>query len=72
MPNQIADNKRRAVFIVDTPDYEVIEKYANKMGFTASVMLREAVYRLAQEIRKEGKTILGRVPQDNEGHSTKG
>lgn len=71
MPNKLADNRRRAVFIVDTPDYTELEKYAKKMGFTASVLMREAVYRLAQELREKQKTILIRQPRDNEGHSTK-
>lgn len=71
MPNKLADNRRRAVFIVDTPDYNELEKYAKKMGFTASVLMREAVYRLAQELREEQKTILIRQPRADEGHSTK-
>jgi len=71
MPNKLADNRRRAVFIVDSSDYNELEDYANKMGFTASVMLREAVYRLAQELREKNRTILIRQPRDDEGHSTK-
>lgn len=71
MPNKLADDRRRAVFIVDSKDYQDLEDYAKKMGFTASVLLREAVYRLADELRNEGKTVLVRQPRPDEGHSTK-
>jgi hypothetical protein len=71
MPNKLADNRRRAVFILDTPDYNELEAYAKKMGFTSSVLMREAVYRLAQELREQKKTILIRQPRPDEGHATK-
>lgn len=71
MPNKLADDRRRAVFIVDSKDYQDLEEYAKMMGFTASVLLREAVYRLAKELRTEGKTILERQPRPDEGHTTK-
>lgn len=71
MPNQLAAGRRRSVFILDSSDYDVIEKYGKTLGYTPSVLLREAVYRLAQEIREKGKIVLIRVPRADEGHSTK-
>lgn len=70
MANQMDPNRKRSVFIVDKDDFETLEKYAKKMGFTSSVLLREATYRLAKELRENKKTILLRVPKDNEGHAT--
>ena len=71
MPNKLADNRKRAVFIVDKSDYAELENYAKTMGFTSSVLMREAVYRLAQELRQQGQTKLIRVPRADEGHATK-
>jgi hypothetical protein len=70
MANQLSDDKRRTVFISDLIDYDDLEGYAHKMGFTVSVLLREAVYRLAEEIRQNKKIVLLRQPHDNEGHAT--
>lgn len=71
MANQMGDDRHRTVFICDKIDYNEMDKYSKKLGYTVSVLLREAVYRLAQEIRDEGKIVLLRPPRDNEGHSTK-
>jgi hypothetical protein len=70
MPNQLGKNRHRTVFICDTPDYEDFVGYAEDMGFTVSVLLREAVYRLAKEIRENKKIVLLRQPRDDEGHPT--
>jgi hypothetical protein len=70
MPNQLGKDRHRAVFICDTPDYHDLEGYADHMGFTVSVLLREAVYRLSKEIRENGKIVLLRQPRDDEGHPT--
>ena len=70
MPNQIDPDRKRAVFIIDRRDYNTLEGYGSDMGFTASVLMREAVYRLAEEIRQKGATILIRQPKPNEGHAT--
>lgn len=71
MPNQMDPNRKRAVFIIDRRDYDKLEEYSDDMGFTVSVLMREAVYRLAEEIRQKGSTILIRQPKPNEGHATK-
>lgn len=71
MPNQIDPDRRRAVFIVDKEDFSTLENYAEKMGFTASILLREATYRLAEEIRKKKGITLVQQPKDNEGRRTK-
>jgi hypothetical protein len=70
MPNQLGKDRHRAVFICDTPDYDDLIGYADDMGFTVSVLLREAVYRLAKEIRENRKIILLRQPRDDEGNPT--
>ena len=67
MANQMADGRKRTVYIVDKEDYYELEAYAKKMGFTTSVLLREATFRLAEELRNTGKTQLVRQPKDNEG-----
>lgn len=71
MPNQIDPERKRAVFIIDRRDYDELENYGDDMGFTVSVLLREAVYRLAEEIRQKKSIILIRQPKPNEGHATK-
>lgn len=70
MANQLGKDRHRTVFICDKVDYELLEDYAKKLGFTVSVLLREAVYRLADEIRNNGKIVLIRIPRDDEGHAT--
>ena len=70
MPNQLGKDRHRAVFIIDTPDYNDLIGYADDMGFTVSVLLREAAYRLSKEIRENGKIVLLRQPRDDEGHAT--
>ena len=71
MPNQIDPERKRAVFIIDRRDYKTLEDYSDDMGFTVSVLLREAVYRLAEEIRQKKSIILIRQPKPHEGHATK-
>lgn len=71
MPNQLDPDRKRAVFIIDRRDYETLEGYSDDMGFTVSVLLREAVYRLAEELRQKKSIILIRQPKPNEGHATK-
>ena len=68
--NQMDKNRKRAVFIIDKDDAAVLDDYAKKMGFTASVLLREATFRLAKELRETAKTTLLRMPKENEGHAT--
>lgn len=70
MANQIDPNRKRAVFILDKEDYETLETYAARCGFTPSIMLREATFRLANEIRENGKVLLTQTPKDNEGAAT--
>jgi hypothetical protein len=70
MPNQIDPDRKRAVFILDKDDYETLETYAARCGFTPSIMLREATFRLANEIREKGRVLLTQTPKDNEGAAT--
>ena len=72
MPNQMDPTRKRTVFVVDKDDYATLDNYAKKMGFTASVLLREATYRLAKELREAKQTVLLRVPKDNEGFAHSG
>ena len=71
MPNQMDPNRKRAVFIIYLRDYDELEGYSDDMGFTVSVLMREAVYRLAEEIRQKKSIILIRQPKPSEGHATK-
>ena len=70
MPGKIGPDKRRAVFIADAVDYETLQKYAKKMDYSIAVMLREATYRLAKQLREEKQLVLLRVPHENEGSVT--
>lgn len=70
MPNQNDPNRRRAVFLVDKEDAAVLEAYARKMGFTSSILMREAVFRLAEELRNNKKTTLIQQPKEDDGRPT--
>lgn len=67
MPNQIDPDRRRAVFIIDKEDFATLEKFAEKTGYTTSVLLREATFRLAEQIRQKKKITLELQPKDSEG-----
>ena len=68
MIKKLPKGTKRSVFIVDTTDFEVLNNYAKEMGFTASILLREAAYRIAKEIHLTGKTLLVREPIDSDNH----
>jgi hypothetical protein len=67
MPNQIDPDRRRAVFIIDKEDFSTLEKFAEKTGYTTSVLLREATFRLAEQIRNNKKITLELKPKESEG-----
>lgn len=67
MANQMHPDRTRCVFIIDKEDKAILDDYAEKLGFTTSVLLREAAFRLAEEIQQKKRTILRRAPADNEG-----
>ena len=69
MPNQVHPNRKRAVFIVNKEDYATLERYAENMGYTTSILLREATFRLAKEIRDKKKIYLLQTPKAGEGES---
>ena len=55
MANQMHPDKRRASTVVNEADFNTLEKAANSIGLTVSVMFKEAAFRLAEEIRSRGQ-----------------
>jgi hypothetical protein len=69
MPNQIHPARKRFSFAADEKDYATLEAAAKRMGFTLSVLLREATIRTAEEIRKNKKLQLLQLPKDEDEDS---
>jgi predicted DNA-binding ribbon-helix-helix protein len=69
MPNQIHPDRKRFSFAADEKDYETLNAAAKRMGFTLSVLLREATIRTAEEIRKNRKIQLLQLPKDDDEDS---
>ena len=60
---------KRACVGFDIAVYAQLEKHARNMGgITPSILLREGVYRLLEDICNNKPLILERVVRDNEGY----
>jgi len=52
MPNKIADNRRRVVYIEEKENWDLIKEVAKKNGLKPAAILRVAVHQMCEKLRQ--------------------